>query len=256
LVVGEDVDDYSGAWGTLNLQNVTLTVTCNNRHTISGNKSIFSVSGTNKLIINGKLTLMGTGNGNQPIVSVVTGGTFELDGEAVLMGSSIGRQGVYVMGGTFIMKSGSVCNNFHPYSGAGVHVMRGIKGETGEVFVGTFIMEGGKIFGNTASSSSSDGGGVGIRDDGVFIMKGGAVYGNKARNGGGVAIYQSAGSFIMEGGTILGSSDGFINGEAVPKNEAVSGASFYRPSGVGLAQYGDGTIFPFTVSNVTLIGRK
>jgi len=215
LVIGEDIS-YSGQWGYLShldKENVTLTVTSNNRHTISSaaNKIIFSVSGSNKLIINGKITLKGTsGEGShQPIILISNGGTFELGDEAALMGAT-GRQGVNVSsGGTFTMKDGSIYNNFTLNNGAGVNV----RGEGS-----TFIMEKGKIFGNTASSSSSYGGGVCLWENSTFIMKGGAIYGNKAHYGGGVGIsHQGGGAFIMEGGTILGNSDGFIDGELVPK---------------------------------------
>jgi hypothetical protein len=156
-----------------------------------------------------------------------------------------GRQGVSVStGGTFIMKGGSICNNFYFMDGAGVNVW----GENS-----TFIMEDGQIFGNTAGGNSSGiwhGGGVNLMGGGTFIMKGGSIHGNKAYYGGGVGVSSTGGTFIMEGGSIMGNSDDLIN--LIPKNEANSGAAFYGELGTG--KFGNGTVFTVRAINTKLTG--
>jgi hypothetical protein len=78
------------------------------------------------------------------------------------------------------------------------------------VEIGSFIMSGGEISGN---SRIDDGFGGGVHvEDGSFIMSGGKIKGNSARSGGGVSV--SFGSFTMSGGEISGNStdDGFGGG--------------------------------------------
>jgi|GEM_PF-3461590 len=72
-------------------------------------------------------------------------------------------------------------------------------------YAGTLIMnEGSKITGNTNNSSSGGGGGVSI-GDGSFIMNGGVIYDNTAWNGGGVCA-AGVGWFYMNGGVIYGNT--------------------------------------------------
>jgi hypothetical protein len=85
---------------------------------------------------------------------------------------------------------------------------------------GTFTMlDGSKITGNynTQSASNSCGGGVNIATGGTFNMQGGVIYGNSARKGAGVFVY--GGTFNKTGGTIYGkeATDGNAN---TPTNEA------------------------------------
>jgi hypothetical protein len=74
-------------------------------------------------------------------------------------------------------------------------------------------MKGGEISGNTAGGA---GGGVRTLDKGTFIMEGGAIWGNTGQYSGGIGI---GGTFTLKGGRIQGStdSDGFA------KNTATTG---------------------------------
>jgi predicted outer membrane repeat protein len=71
----------------------------------------------------------------------------------------------------------------------------------------SFIMNGGKISGNHASTL---GGGV-VLWDGSFIMNAGEISNNNAGNGGGVLINQT-GTFTMNGGVIKGNTAGDTGG--------------------------------------------
>jgi hypothetical protein len=112
--------------------------------------------------------------------------------------------------GHFIMKSGKITGNTHirdgseennSWAGAG-----GIRVNEG----GTFTMEGGTIYGNTAKGRRGPGGGgVRVEEDGTFVMKGGTIYGNTAESdnwagAGGVGVWR--GTFTMEGGVISGNT--------------------------------------------------
>ncbi|MDE7391285.1 MAG: hypothetical protein K2M90_02295, partial [Treponemataceae bacterium] len=78
---------------------------------------------------------------------------------------------------------------------------------------GTFILSGGTISDNQASSA----GGVFIYSDGIFTMKSGSISKNKATSGGG-GVYVSKGTFIMEGGTIDANTGGSGAGVFVSTN--------------------------------------
>jgi hypothetical protein len=108
----------------------------------------------------------------------------------------------------FIMRGGTISGNTASSSfGGGVYVNNG-----------TFTMSGGTISGNIASSSSSYsyGGGVYV-DNGTFTMSGGTISGNTASSsssysyGGGVYV-SSSGTFMMMGGTISGNNSYYGGG--------------------------------------------
>ena len=81
---------------------------------------------------------------------------------------------------------------------------------------GTLTFESGSVSANTASGSN---GGGGVYNKGTFIMKGGSISGNEATSelglGGGVSNF---GTFTMEAGTIGGSSES-------GGNKAISGSN-------------------------------
>jgi hypothetical protein len=128
-----------------------------------------------------------------------------LDG-VTLVGIADNDSPLVQVGGELLMKSGKITGNTTTNGGGGVQVHKG-----------TFIMEGGEIWGNTSASNVNGGGGALYGgEDCVFIMKGGIIYGNRsARLAGGVMLGGSSernnGTFIMEGGRIQGgtASDGF-----------------------------------------------
>jgi fibronectin type 3 domain-containing protein len=171
----------------------------------------------------------------------LSGGTFTMNnGEISGNAASSNGGGVYVSdtGANFIMLGGRISDNtVTSSSGGGVYISRGI-----------FIMEGGEIFGNTASTY---GGGV----SGTFTMNGGKISNNTAQNGGGVAMYNMTftmnngiisnntaqngggvyirGTFHMSGGAVYGT-----NASIELKNTATNGAVLYKYDTSSLTQYG------------------
>lgn len=148
----------------------------------------FTVTGEVTLCLNGN-TISGIGDGS--IITVSENASFTLCdcvGTGCITGANASIGSVCV-NGTFIMNSGKISGNT---------AMRG-----GGVYVdGTFIMENGEISGNEAynHNTSCSGGGVYV-DGGSFTMKNGKISGNTADgSGGGVYVY--GGSFTMENGEI------------------------------------------------------
>jgi hypothetical protein len=126
----------------------------------------------------------------------MTGGTFTMSGGEISNNSSTGNGGgVYIENGTFTMSGGEISNNSASGFGGGVY--------------GGFVMEDGKISGNSASF----GGGV----HGGIAMSGGEISGNTASNvGGGVFVDGARGrSFTKTGGTIYGYSNRDRNSNSV-----------------------------------------
>jgi hypothetical protein len=192
-----------------------------------GDGSIFTVPNRITLVLENNITL----NGNQKYYSAVEvslGGTLEMNAGAVITGAK--ARGIWVNGGTFAMKGGSIYSNYSGNMGGGVFVSNKgifnlydgtIRDNTGDrdgggvcVTDAAFNMTGGSINGNfggdITSSYSSGGGGVIVEDGGVFIMSDGTISGNTAQSsygayGGGVLVAGS-GSFAMSGGTITGNT--------------------------------------------------
>jgi hypothetical protein len=117
---------------------------------------------------------------------------------------------------------------------------------------GTFIMNGGKITGNTNSSS-----GGGVLTEGTFTMNGGEISGNTASDGGGVHIYATVSSaFTMNGGKISGNTadstgGGVCNngsGTFTMNDGEISGNTASGGGGVGAFGGSDG--------NLTMNGGK
>ncbi len=135
------------------------------------------------------------------------GGNLNIGGSLIMnagsvVGGSTGASGggVYIdLGGNFIMNNGAkILGNYAGTSGGGIL----IAGDS------NFTMNGGLIFGNSANSSGSAGGGVRVLGDGskktgTFIMNGGTISGNSANRafGGGVRV-DTTGVFFMKGGKI------------------------------------------------------
>lgn len=188
-----------------------------------GNKSLWSsykwikrnvINGTNYTIILGEnqtvnsidlnfnnlnidITLIGIGTSErnvyykneQPTSSLITIGqgiNFYMEDGVQLIGKQNNtRRLITVDGGTFIMNGGSIRNNKASSNGGGVDIQKG-----------KFIMNYGTIIGN----NSANGAGVYIKD-GIFTMNNGAIIDNTAYgSGGGVIIYK--GTFTMNGGSI------------------------------------------------------
>jgi hypothetical protein len=179
--------------------NKVITLVSDGTHTISlsGNGALFTLGSyeANITFVLKDITLKGKNENTSSLVSVNSGCTF-----VMLPGSAIRENNLY---------SHSYSAGFNRVYGGGVYVSGGI-----------FVMKGGTISDNIANSinvSSSDyalsyGGGVYITDSGAFIMTAGTISGNTAGGtgrtyGGGICV-SSSGGFTMHGGTISGNVAG------------------------------------------------
>jgi hypothetical protein len=173
---------------------VTITLK-GNRVSLSSNGSMFTVGNYVTLILD-QVVLIGRDNNDAPLVRVNYGGTLIMNASTRIEGNHIS----------------SSYGNPH---GGGVYVE------------GILIMnEGSDIRGNSVSGSYACGGGVYLRDRGTFTLNGGVIFGNTARGyrsgeyesgayGGGV--YIQGGTFTLNGG--------ILNNEAV--GEYAKGGGVY-----------------------------
>ena len=225
-IAATDIDSIRGLanklqWLVINAQSSnTYTLEVNANESISPH--ILSYSGKSNITI----ILKGTGvkrvislTSNGLMFTIESGVTLILDNNIVLQGRDDNTTSLVRVnsGGKLVMNAGSaVTGNTNPQSqgGGGVTVSNG-----------TFTMEGGIIYGNTAGRT---GGGVSV-ESGTFTMEGGIIYGNTgagAAGGGGGGVYviansgssSSPGLFTMNGGIISG-------------NTAIGGGGGVRVSG-------------------------
>jgi len=184
----------------------------------------------------------GSSEGGGGGVYVAANGTFEMNGSNSIIEKNIatgpenGGGGVSVCGGMFTMNNGRIGgvtteqNYNEAIRGGGVYVAEGKTG-TNIIVRGTFTMNGGQIYGNTAGNSSGRGrgGGVFVNNGGTFNMSSGNIQGNTAKSiipsfendvyGGGVYVNIS-GIFIKSGGEITGKSG---NNGGLQPNKVVGG---------------------------------
>jgi hypothetical protein len=164
-----------------------------------GEGVLVTIPGSITLILDKNITL----NGNTKpylVADVLSGGTFIMNDGSTVMGAR--RSGTDVKGsgvrsrGSFIMNGGKINGNSYSssYYGGGVYIESG-----------TFTMNGGTI----SDNSSPVGGGVSI-GGGIFTMSDGTISGNSSSHGGGV--YIGGGIFTMSGGTISGNSSSYGGG--------------------------------------------
>jgi hypothetical protein len=185
---------YSGKSGiTIILNGIGRTVTC------SDFGSLFTIgSGVTLILDNITLNTASYLTKYYSLVHINSGGTLVMNTGTNITDNKpldiINRKescgGVYV-GGTFIMNGGRIYG-VTSYRGGGVLVDGG-----------TFIMNGGEISRNTAGGDAGyicDGGGVYVWG-GTFTMNGGEISGNTATGSGG-GVYVSSGTFTMNGGEI------------------------------------------------------
>ncbi len=168
-------------------------------------------------------------------------------------GTKFTGSGVCVGSGTFNMYGGKITGNTSTTSsGGGVSVSQG----------GKISMYGGEISGNT---SSGDGGGVSLASAGSFSMYGGEISGNtsSSSNEGGGGVHVGAGtSFTMEGGTISGNHATNADGGGVYVETYGSGGTFLMKDGTitgNTATKGGGVyVYPgstFTMEGGTITGN-
>ena len=206
-----------------------------------------SLSYPNKVI---DITLMADGiertvqlGASGSLFTVNNGITLILENNVSLRGRDNTASLVKINGsGTFIMSGGKISGNTASSSyGGGVYNAGG-----------TFTMSGGEISGNTASSyssysssSSSYGGGVYI-DGGTFTMSGGEISGNTASTSYSSSSSSSSGGGVYNAGGTFTMSGGEISG-----NTASSSSSYYSSS-CGGGVYSSGT---FTMSGGEISGN-
>jgi len=150
-----------------------------------------------------RITLLGYGsertltlNTNGSMFTVNSGVTLTLDENITLVGRSTNNASlINISGGNLIMNDGTkISGNTSSSTGGGVYLNNG-----------TFIINGGKISGNTAR-----GGGIFV-SGGIATMNDGIISGNKSNSqGGGIEV--SGGTFTMYGGIISGNSAGNYGG--------------------------------------------
>ncbi|MCR5590382.1 MAG: hypothetical protein K6F73_02510 [Lachnospiraceae bacterium] len=150
------------------------------------------------------------------------------------MASYVQISGGYIAGGTdggiynasnasFILSGGAISGNIAS-SGAGVF------NDTDT----SFIMKGGTICGNTATGK-----GGGVFNYGTFTMSGGEISRNNASSGS--AMYNSHGTIVFDGGIFAGSASDGTDAHLVTADEAISDINNYGYITVGVAtvRYGD-----------------
>ena len=169
-------------------------------YTLTGNvilsQSWFVPKGTTKLCL----------EGHSIIFSGSTGSVIQIQPDATLELYDLDANNGMITGG-----KGN--DNSADYLGGGVSVK------------GTFVMNGGQINGNAAST----GGGVFVASNAVFTMNGGVITGNNATvSGGGVAV---RGRFNISGGaTVTGNTKGSTANNVRPARSAAPSASTRRTS--------------------------
>ena len=204
------------AWDANESSNYQTTLPTSGTYYLTDNVTLSS-----QHTVNGKLTICLNGNTisltdtatTGSVIVVSSGSTFELTDCSSTAGQITGGKGykfsyfqpsgggVY-NDGTFTMYGGIIAGNTAS-SGGGVYN------------AGTFTMYDGTIGGQTENeknhATSSHGGGV-YNYSGTFVMNGGTIIGNSASSfGGGVCNYNS-GTFTMTGGTITGNRGNYGGG--------------------------------------------
>lgn len=190
------------------------------KHSVTATGDI-TISGEVNLCLNGRtLDLDGhhfivNNGGSLTICDCGSGGT--ITGQDCIYGNDDGNGSVYVLGGSFIMYSGSISGN-KAYSGGGVNVNGGsftmyggtISGNTAQlgggvsVISGSFTMHGGTISNNKASTNGC--GGVYVANGGIFTMYDGSITDNVCTTSNGCGGVKVEGSFTMSGGEISGNT--------------------------------------------------
>ena len=208
ITIADNISVAGGSWIPINQgQNITLMTDGHDRtisrtgQTTSSGTGMFTLSG-------GNLTIQGSDSSKLILDGNCT--NYPSNGQTLVwIGSSKS---------TFMLKTGGALIN-NNVTGTG---STGGDKNSGAVYVdvGTFVMEGGEISGNSAVGN---GGGVYVNTHGAFVMECGEISGNSAKRGGGV--YIGSGTFTMSGGEI--------------SNNQITGASV--TDGGGGVYIGDGT---------------
>ncbi|GHU84246.1 hypothetical protein FACS189473_1000 [Spirochaetia bacterium] len=185
-------------------------------------------------------------------VLYINGNTVTVGANLTISGGNPSSTGGGVMvgtTGTFILNGGTISDNTATTTGGGVYVSG-----SGS----TFTMNSGTISGNTATTN---GGGVYVNTNGTFTMNNGTISDdNTATNGGGVYVNTSGSTFTMNSGTIsgntaTGSGGGVLvnSGTFTMNDGTISGNNADRGGGVALS-YGTFNMKGGTISGNTATG--
>lgn len=169
---------------------------------------MFTVKKEVTLILDNNITLRGH-NGNTSSLVYVNDGLFEMNNGSTITGniSNSHGGGVYVYGGRFTMKGGTIIGNTAMFGG-GLYVDGGGIHVTSK---GTFNLLNGIISNNNAKR----GGGLYMKRGNVYI-KGGTIASNIAREYGGGFMYEEILSeFAKNNGIITGYKSDQTNGNVV-----------------------------------------
>lgn len=191
----------------------TVTLDLNGQTIDRGLKDKDPIDNGCVILVNGKLTLTGSGTvkggnttGDGGGVYVESGGTFTMGEGITITGNSAERGGGVYNGGTFNMDGGTISVNTATST---------ICGGGGVYNYGTFTMKDGTISDNTAIVY-----GGGVCNTKTFTMEAGTITGNTAFDIGGVDC--SGGTFNLSGGEVTG------NKATGPDGKASGGGIVYR----------------------------
>lgn len=213
------------------------------------------------LEISGEATLKGTGTISRSsgftgaMIRVLKDATLTIEGSVTLDGTPVGCTEVNSaaiqvdVGGTLIMKGGTICNNVNRGNGGGVNN------------AGTFELKGGTIRDNKATGTGSGkgtGGGIRNESTGALTITGGTISGNYAQDGG-CGVFNYNGTLRMSGGTITGNYGGDRGGGISHRATSTSGVFEISGNPVITGNYNggqkdiNGNITGGTINNVGLI---
>ena len=235
LAASSNVLDCNGKSVTISLKSSGSEIQLSYA-TRSPSSSLFTVKKGVTFVLENGVSLIGRSTASRPPVTV-DGGIFIMNGGGIRDSKVDHSESWYGGGvdilsnGTFIMNAGKISGNSAPAGGAGVYVSENA----------TFVMNGGNI-GNNYTKEFGRGGGVSVR--GSFAMFGGSISNNSGRKdlnwGGGVYI-ANGGTFVLHDGTISNNSGGGI---------CIDGEKNFFGSSGGNATMNGGTISSNSVSRI------
>ena len=216
---------------------------------LAGNGALFTVGGTGAagtILVLENVALVGHANNNSNLVRVEAGGTLRLNdesritgntssGTAASLGGGVRVAGTYPNVGTLILDGGEISGNTATgaTTAGGVHIAAG----------GVVNIIRGRISNNRASGITSAGGVIltatGAANPAVLNMHGGAISGNESNNtgsqanaAGGVRVGGTGNTFNMRGGVIYGNDTRSTAATASGGVSVLGGGAFRISDGI------------------------
>jgi hypothetical protein len=215
---GQLIDSLNNGSGDYILQSnitiVTSTASVPSGHTVNLDLNGYEITLQNPVSVSGALNIYGAGKvirggsmaTNAYAITIDNGGQLTLSDATFDGGASTTSARSFVLvsaGGSFIMNSGNIVNNY----------VNAISNGGGVSVSGTFTMNGGTISGNRACS----GGGIHVNSGGVFnLHNDGSVENNQTLRSGtsgghGGGVYVN-GTFNMDGGSVARNTAAYDGG--------------------------------------------